>query len=287
MKKELLLLTGQGFLGLNLIKNFKKKFQITIVGTNSNKSIKYKIPKEIKVLNINLFKLKNFNLNKPYIIITTLNNLEKNFYNKFKKLVDNIKKTDPQKVIFISTAAIKNKSEVNSNSNLYQYIKNAELAEKICLQNFTNLTILRVANIFGPFKSKPSFIEKIIISSLHNLNFFHYKSNLVRSYIHVDEFCKIIKTIFFLKKMKKILYYISNKNFILSSNQIIKIFLKMNFKLKIYYHDQKYEILKSIIKNSYFEKETNFKFEKNFIKKINSTTNFYKNYYLTKKTFFL
>lgn len=286
MKKKLLLLTGQGFLGLNFIKNFKKKFFITITGTFRSKLIKYKIPKEIKIINKNIFKIKKFNLNEPYVIITTLNNIEVNFYNQFQILVKNLKKTNPKKVILISTAVIKNKKQVKFNSDLYKYIKNAELAEQICYENLNNLIILRVANIFGPLKTKPSFIEKIIISSTHKSNFFCYKSNLIRSYIYVDEFCKIIKKILN-AKMKRSLYYISNKNLILSTNQMLKIFLKLGYKFYINYNKKKPEVLKYIVIPSVFENEVKFKFENNFVKRLKHTKLFYDNYFYKKKVFFL
>jgi nucleoside-diphosphate-sugar epimerase len=286
MKKKLLLLTGQGFLGLNFIKNFKKKFFITIAGTFSNKLIKYKISKEVKIINKNIFKIKKFNGNRSYVIITTLNNTETNFYNKFKVLIKNLKITNPKKVILISTAVIKNKKQVKLNSDLYKYIKNAELAEKICSENFNNLIILRVANIFGPLKNKPSFIEKIIISSTHKSNFIYYKSNLIRSYIYIDEFCKIIKKILY-TKMKQNLYYISNKNFILSTNQILKIFSKLKYKFNIDYNKKSPEVLKYIVNSSVFKNEVKFKFENNFVKRLKYTKIFYENYYHKKKVFFL
>ena len=259
MKKKLLLLTGQGFLGLNFIKNFKKKFYLTIAGTFNNKLINYKISKKVKIINKNIFKIKKFKNNGSYVIITTLNSTEANFYNKFKVLIKNLKITNPKKVILISTAVIKNKKQVKFNSDLYKYIKNAEVAEKICSENFNNLIILRVSNIFGPLKNKPSFIEKIIISSTNKSNFIYYKFNLIRSYIYVDEFCKIIKKILD-TKMKKNLYYISNKNFILSTNQILKVFLKLKCKFNINYNKKSPEVIKYIVNPSVFENEVKFMF---------------------------
>ena len=51
-------------------------------------------------------------------------------------------------------------------SLLNKYSKKCYYSEKICKKYFKNLTILRVANIFGILRIHPSSIEKLIFKDL-------------------------------------------------------------------------------------------------------------------------
>ena len=55
------------------------------------------------------------------------------------------------------------------------YSRNCRIAEYECKKKFNNLIILRVGNIFGELRTKPSYIEKIIISLVNKLDFVENK----------------------------------------------------------------------------------------------------------------
>jgi len=196
MKRNILLLTGNGFIGRNLIKSLNKnKNKISIFIKKENN---FKIPKNIQVYKKNIFQIKEIQVKDSIIVLTTLNNTNKDFKSKFSLLLNKIKSSKPKKLILISSVSVYSKK-------------------------FNNLIILRVGNIFGELRTKPSYIEKIIISLVNKLDFVENKLNLIRSYIYIGEFCRAISKVINNKTIKTNIYNLSNKNYIFSSNQVHKI----------------------------------------------------------------
>ncbi len=146
MKRNILLFTGNGFIGLNLIKYLnKKRNKISIYIREKNN---FKIPKNIQIFKKDIFHIKKIPIKNATVVLTTLNNSKKNFKFKFKKLLDIIHKSNPKKIILISSVSVYSKKSNN-------YSKNCRIAENECKNKFNNLIILRVGNIFGEFRIKP------------------------------------------------------------------------------------------------------------------------------------
>lgn len=268
MKRNILLLTGNGFIGLNLIKSLNKKKNI--ISIFIKKKNNFKIPKNIQVFKKNIFQIKKIQIKKSIIILTTLNNTNKDFQSNFNLLLDKIKSSNPKKVILISSVSVYSKKTNN-------YSKNCKIAEYECKKKISNLIILRVGNIFGELRTKPSYIEKIIISSINKLYFIENKLNLIRSYIYIDEFCKAISKIIDNKTINKNIYNLSNKNYIFSSYQVRKIVAKcLNTKILFKKKKINTHISKSIIKSDKFEKDFNFNFPNNFVLNIKKIYKYYK-----------
>lgn len=271
MKRNILLLTGNGFLGLNLIKKLnRKRNKISVYIKKKNNFV---IPKNIQIFKKDIFQIKKIEVKKPVVILTTLNNTDIDFKIKFRFLLNKLKKSNPIKVILVSSVSVYSKKSNN-------YSKNCKIAENECKNKFNNLIILRAGNIFGELRSNPLYIEKIIISSIIKKDFIENKLNLVRSYIYVDEFCRAVTKIIDNNKINSNIYNLTNKNYILSSFQVRKrisenLNIKINsIKKRIYTH-----IVKSNINSKKFEKDFKFKFVDNFDENIKKIYKYYKSYF--------
>lgn len=270
MKRNILLLTGNGFIGLNLIKTLnKKRNKISIFVRKKNN---FKIPKNIQIIKKDIYQIKEIQVKNPIVILTTLNDNGKDFKFKFKLLLDKIKKSNPKKIILISSVSVYSKKSNN-------YSKNCKIAEYESKKKFNNLTILRAGNIFGELRTNPSYIEKIIISSINKQNFVENRLNLTRSYIYIDEFCRAISKVIDNKIINSNIYNLTNSNYIFSSYQVRKIISEcLNIKICLNKKEINTNILKSIIKSNKFEKIFNFKFTDNFTKNIKKIHNYYINH---------
>ena len=166
----------------------------------------------------------------------------------------------------------------SKNSN--NYSKNCRIAEFECKNKFNNLTILRAGNIFGELRNKPSYIEKIIISSINQQDFVENKLNLTRSYIYIDEFCRAISKIIYKKTIDSNTYNLTNPNYIFSSYQVRKLISEC-LDIKICLNKKKINthIFKSIIKPNKFEKIFNFKFTNNFSENVKKIHHYYSNHF--------
>lgn len=110
----------------------------------------------------------------------------------------------------------------------------------------TSTIILRVFNVYGPYRKKKGLIEQMIISFLKNEKISIQSKSFLRSYIGVKDLCKIIDTFIKYDLKQKLLLNVYNKKFILSFSKIYQI-LKKQFKKDLLIN---YSINKKVIKNS-------------------------------------
>ena len=290
MKRNLFLFTGFGFLGLNITKFFKNKnYNINVLGRENKLPFKVKLDKKkIKFIKCNIFNIKKLEgqeLKSSTIVLTTLNSNKKNFIKKFKYLVDYLAKQKPQKVIFISSVSVYGNSKKNKISILSQYAKNCYEAESLCKKKFNNLTILRVANLFGILRKKPSSIEKITMQYLGIKKYEFFKYNTTRSYISINEFCAILAKIMNVKE-KGTVYNVSNNKFILSLKSVLKFYLNFyGTKINLLQNDLSPLIKKSHITSNKLSNKIIYKQGQNFNIEISKLDVFYKKHYLQNKTF--
>tara|TARA_B100000787_G_C16163697_1_gene282764 strand:+ start:333 stop:1211 length:879 start_codon:yes stop_codon:yes gene_type:complete len=290
MKRNLFLFTGFGFLGLNIIKFFKNKnYNINVLGRENKLPFKVKLnKKKIKFIKCNIFNIKKLEgqeLKSSTIVLTTLNSNKKNFIKKFKYLVDYLAKQKPQKVIFVSSVSVYGNSKKNKISILSQYAKNCYEAEGICKNNFNNLTILRVANLFGILRKKPSSIEKVTMQYLGIKKYKFFKYNTIRSYISIDEFCAILAKIMNVKE-KGTVYNVSNNEYILSLNSVLKFYLNFyGTKINLLQNDLSPLIKKSHITSNKLSNKIIYKHRQKFNMEISKLDAFYKRHYLQNKIF--
>ena len=198
MKRKLYLFTGFGFIGLNILDYLKNdKFKLNIIGRKKKYPFKILINnKKLNIINQNIFDIKKLNKLKftdSIVVLSTLNSKEKNFQKKFNKLVKFLSEKKLRKVILISSVSIYGNTNIRKFQLKNQYSKNIFFAEKICIKNFDNLKILRVANLFGILRIKPGIIEKIILQYLKIDKFKFFKEDTFRSFVSIDDFVKILK----------------------------------------------------------------------------------------------
>ena len=269
MKRKLFIFGGFGFIGLNLSNLLYKDFKISLIGNNKQNYFPKNCHKmKNNIYDLNIIKKINFN-NSNIILPILMMKKEKIFKVKFKKLLNLLLSKNPKKIILLSSASvygssknlINEKSKLKTNSN---YSKFCKIAENISLEeNNRKIIILRISNLFGPLRDKPSLIEKIIYNYLFKNIYKINRKKMIRSYISIWEFSKIIKKIINMKPKNKI-YNISNPNYIKTSSQIIN-FFENKFKKKILnYSREKVIISNSIISSKLFAKDYKFKFDDNF-----------------------
>ena len=292
MKSNLLLFTGFGFLGLNLAKFFKyKNFKISLIGKKKKYPFKIKFKtKKIKLIYTDIFDFKRINeleIKNSIIIITTLNYNNKNFFFKFKKFINLLVKKKPKKIILISSVGVYGNYKSNKISILNQYSKNCLLAENICKKKFKNISILRVGNLFGILRPKPGIIEKISMQFLNIKSYKFYKVDTIRSYLPVNELSYVIEKII-LKNRNPQICNLTNNNFIFGIQEVLDLFCRYYKKKRsLLRNNKKSDIKFSSIKNSNYLQKLKYKKHKNFRNEIFKIENFFKNYLIKKKTYYI
>lgn len=292
MKRKLYLFTGFGFIGLNILDYLKNdKFKLNIIGRKKKYPFKILINnKKLNIINQNIFDIKKLNKLKftdSIVVLSTLNSKEKNFQKKFNKLVKFLSEKKLRKVILISSVSIYGNTNIRKFQLKNQYSKNIFFAEKICIKNFDNLKILRVANLFGILRIKPGIIEKIILQYLKIDKFKFFKEDTFRSFVSIDDFVKILKIIINNKSDEKI-YNISNENYVYSIKKFLKTFNKIyGSQIILETNSSKPNIKFSKIKSISIKKDFKFKFQKNIKIELDKLNNFYKNYLILKKKYLI
>lgn len=288
MKRTIFLFTGFGFIGLNLIRILKKKFNIKVFGNKINYPFKLKLlenkVKFIKCDFLDIKKLRRYNFKNSNIILTTTDSNKKGFLNKYKKFIKFLKSKDPKKIILISSVSIYG-NKFPKKSLLNDYAKNCYKIENICKRHIKNLIILRVANIFGILRISPGLIEKLSLQYLDIKKFAFYKYNTTRSYIPVDELCLIIKSFLNSKRMNGT-FNVSNSSYFLDVEKTLgffEIFYKR--KIKLLRNKIKPVITKSKIIPSKFLSKLKYQKSKSFLDELDKIDKFYKNFFNKKKTY--
>ena len=190
MKKKIIIIGKNSFIGFNLFKFLKNKFNIKIYDYQ-------------KFLNLN----KNFLLNIDYVIYCTSNieyvkkkYLEKNDFDfQISKKIKDLK----CKMIFLTSRKIyklgDNLSEASKLEPNCNYSKNKLYTEKKLLENLKNkILILRISNLIGINKSKnnnkkihKTFIDSFFFNVQKGIIFNNEKS--YKDFLSINKFSEIIE----------------------------------------------------------------------------------------------
>ena len=190
MKKKIIIIGKNGFIGSNLIKLLKKKFDI--------KSYGYR-----KFLNVN----RKFLLNVNYVINCTSNkqyvNKEYSEKNDFDFQISKKIKNLDCKMIFLSSRKVYELGDnLNESSKLKpncNYSKNKLNTEKKLLKNLKNrILILRISNLIGINKSKIN--NNKIHKTFIDIFFFNIQRGIIfnngktyKDFLSINKFSEIIE----------------------------------------------------------------------------------------------
>lgn len=288
MRENIIILGAQGFIGINLIKLLSnKKMNLIGIGNKSlNKNFLNKL--NCKFICTNIFEKKLYdkyvNINSTIIFLASIQN--KNFIVNFISLINYFKKKKIKKIIFLSSSSLygNNKSIINEetvlkpiNNQGHFFLKLEKIIAKNLCKSKTSTIILRVFNVYGPYRKKRGLIEQMIISFLKNEKISIQSKSFLRSYIGVKDLCKIIDTFIKHDLKQKLLLNVYNKKFILSFDKIHQI-LKKQFKkdLLIDYSINKKVIKNSICKSLKISRILKFKMDNNFNDEIIKLIKHYK-----------
>lgn len=280
MRKKILLIGSNGFIGKNLSIYLKKFFSIYKLNRNVLKENRKNISCDISKKND--LKKKFLKFPKFEYVINLSGQVEKNkskmrnnIYQGNKNLIQIFKKTEAT-LVFFSTVLVyghsKNysneKSILNPNSDYAKIkVKTENLYNKTCKK----FLILRVGNVYDDQLSKKGLLKNLIGAIKNDTTFIVNKLETARNYIHIEDLTRIIKIIIDSKKINKTLN-IGHQN--ISNKKMIKIFEKI-FKKKIktknlkqsYFLDPNVKINSNLIKNKFSYKfknkiENSIKFNK-------------------------
>ena len=266
MKKKLLIIGGSGYIGSEIHKNLKYKFDIKICDNLIYKNKKEKI---------------EYLKNNKKLFYQNFNNLEKDFLSKFdfililaglvgdpiskkypklskkndiqdmKKLVSKISKSRITKTIFVSTCSNYGLKKTNKFLKESEVLKPISLyaKAKVNIEKFifklkktqgTPFTVLRFATAYGLSENRMRFdltINQFIYESLKKKKLVVYDGNTIRPYCHVKDFSNIIEKVLLAKhQLTDFQIYncgFNNSNY--SKQDIINLirkYLKIKFEVK-------------------------------------------------------
>lgn len=294
IKKNIIILGGQGFVAINICKFFLKKkgnFNFILIGNKSRiKNVFSKNEKKkIILIEHDVFKEKKtekLNLKNAIVICAFLMSQTSNeiFFKKFLNLCKDLKKKGVEKFILLSSIAVYGKKcDVIKNENLKlnpfnSYGRRCILAEKITKKVFNKKNIiLRITNTFGPYRYKKSTIEKILYNCIFEKKYKLYNSRFKRTYLHVNSIAQII---FFLLKKKiyeNLILNIGNPKYIFNFDELNNKIKKIQKKKLIYKTSDKSVMnFNSICIPKTLEKKFKLKFKNNFDDEIKNLVKYLK-----------
>ena len=295
IQKKIVILGGQGFVGINLSKYFlkyHKKYHLIIIGNKTNfKNIFTKNEnKKMTIYNIDIYDIKKLpsKIFKDAIIINTslMSNISLKYFKKrYFNLCTFLQQNDVSKFILLSSISVYGKrtktiiSEKTKIRPISLYGKRCVLAEKISKKFFKNkLITLRIANIFGKFRFKKGTIEKIIANLLIKSKYDLINSSVKRTYINVETLVRIISVLIDKSLNRNSLFNIANPKYVFNFEELC-IKISKIFNKKISYYSQKTKIqnnYNSICLPNTFMKKFNFKFTNNLKKELFELAKFIK-----------
>lgn len=296
MIKKIIILGGQGFVGLNISKYFlakKKNYKLILIGnkTKLKKIFTKKEKAKLIIHNIDIYEVGKLpcEIFRDAIIINAFLMTKisfKNFKKNYFKLCKFLEKNSINKLILLSSISVYGKtnktiiSEKNVVNPISDYGKRCAVAEKISEKFFKKkLITLRIANIFGEYRFKNGTIEKIVANLVTKSKYHLTDPNLKRTYINASTLVKIISIIIDKNIKKKLLINISNPNYIFNF-KTLNILISKILKKKILYYPKNKQIKNnhdSVCIPKTFVKKFNYKFINNFAEELFHIAKFIKN----------
>ena len=265
VKKKVLILGSSGFLGQYLSIALKDNFKL-FLSHNKQKCKIIDITKEKKLFDF----LKKKKID---IILNLTGQINKN-YLKFKKvsisgnknLINFAKDNNILNIFFSSDQVYGSSNHIfNEKSKLkpiLNYGKIKKRVESMYIKSQTNFLIIRISNVYDTNFKKRGFLNNLAnyFETKNNLFILNH-SDLLRNFIHIDDFCIIIKNLLLIKKNQHKILNVSHQNLYLI--KIIKM-LESSYKKKIsiIIKNKKIIPLKIEVDNKLIIKILKYKFKK-------------------------
>ena len=244
MKKKILILGGNGFLGKNLLGTLVKlrRYKITSVSKKILKNSK-KIKKINSIsCNINDYpkfkkKLKNEKFDFVINFSGNINHSDKEetfkaHYNCVKNIVKYIKLTKSGLLIQAGSSleyggnkSPQNEKQICKPLSVYGQAK--LLSSKFIMKNLKKFIILRPYQIYGPYQKKNRLIPITIESCIKNLKFKCTLGNQERDFLYVDDFIDLIIKILGSKDINSGIFNVGSGKPIKVKNVILTIVKKI------------------------------------------------------------
>jgi len=286
LKKKILLIGSNGFIGRNLNSYLKKHYIIYHINRKTIKKNSKNISCDITKLQS--LKKKISTLPKLDYVINLSGQAENNklqMYNNIylgnRNIIECFNKTDTIKVFFSTTLVYGHsnyysniKSRLRPSSN---YSKIKVKTEKLYYKSSNNFLIFRVGNVYDDLFKKKGLLNNLFNSIQNDTIFNVNKMNSIRNYIHADDLSRIIKIILDRKIVNKTLN-IGHQNF--SNKKIINLFEKIfNKKIRVNNLNKSFILDPNIkISPNIILKSLNKKFKKNLRSVIRKKKNEKKNF---------
>ena len=269
IKKNVLILGSSGFLGKNLSKILKYNFKLFFSHNSKNqrkiditkKDYLYKFLKKKKIqIIINL----SGQTGENYFLFKRVS-IEGN-----KNLINYAKNNNVLNIFFSSDQVYGNSNYVFNEKSLLKpisrYGKIKKKVESLYMKSKTNFYILRISNVYDPSFKKKGFLKNLKDYFKLKKNYLVLdNANLLRNFIHIDDFCNIIKKILLIKQCKQKIINICHQNIYLM-NLISRIEEKEKKKINIKIKKKRSIPIKIAVGSDFIKKKLRYKFKKNLKK---------------------
>ena len=278
MKKKILLIGSNGFIGRSLSKYLRKEYVVF----NLNRKISKKNSKNISCDITNLDQLRKkisklpefeYVLNLSGQVHDLKSLMHKTIYIGNKNIINCFKKTQSI-IVFFSTTLVyghsKNyRSEKSKPKPISDYARIKLKTENLVEKFSNNFLILRIGNVYDKKLTKKGFLNNLLNAVKNNKILKVNKIESVRNYIHIYDLIRIIKMIIDKKLFNLTLNIghqnVSNKKMITIFSKIYKKKIKINNLSKSYFLDPNIKLNKNFI-----VKKLNYKFKNNIENTIKS-----------------
>ena len=227
MKKNILIVGGLGFLGVNLVLSLYKSKRYNLIISSRKYKKFFKIKKNISFVKCDFSSLKNlkikFGNKKIDVVINFGGNIEhhnksqteKSHYRICKNLVDLFSKKKIE--LFIQAGSSMEYGKIKSPNYEKNYAKPNSIYGKSKLRSTRylekskiNYIVLRLYQIYGPHQKIDRLIPLAIDSLLKGKRFDTSSGTQVRDFLYVDDFISLIKKILKKKLIKRGIYNVGS-----------------------------------------------------------------------------
>ena len=193
MKKKILLIGANGFLGKNIYNFFKTKYNIVKFNHNTTPRKDIRVLKDLKYVKIKHTRF-DFIINLSGQISHNSKKTKSENLIGIKNLIKVFDKTE--KIIFFSSSALNNIKRYQRLSVEKRNYLNIKLrTENLIIKSFHSYLIIRLGNVYNSNFSKRGLIKNLMLHFTKGKKITINNLNEINNYIHINDFLLIFKKI--------------------------------------------------------------------------------------------